>query len=233
MNTDLAGGVGGPDTDPLYTIHRSHLCAPGRDPVKLHRLGAGQFCTAYLIGGGPSNGNFGRVLLVVREDCYDKEILRELHRDNPDNPHLPAVVEFGDLRNEGRLYVAPLYGKLSKAETPEAWADWLLIRRAQTAARKRLDEWRQGQRASFHDGCYYNQFFIDEAELLGLRPQLMDALRDVFEGAGNYGSTVWMEFRPGNLGVDGDGRLVLLDPTFDVKKLWSQREAKRKQNRGW
>lgn len=198
----------------LATLHRSTLRLPGEAPVKLSRLGAGKFCKAH------SDGK--RAILFTKDGNFDKAFLSELHRDNPDLPHLPAVEYLADT-HDGTLYASPVYRKISKESTPEAWASWLLLKRATKIARAKLAEDRGTRkydpRAGLHDGSAYNQYVLNACKECGVSGQLLAAVEALVDYAANYGAQVWVEFRPGNLGADEAGRLVLLDPTYDAEQL--------------
>jgi len=216
------------NTDIIWRLSRSRLVGNGRT-IPLERLGQGKFCRAYRMASEPT-----RAILIVNDSYHDKEILTEAHRHNPNNPHIPAVSQFG-LTAEDTIYSAPVYHKLTP-NSVDAWADWLKIRRAMKAARKLFDEMQSNRewhrRNNEHDGCYLNQYFIDEAPNFGIDGPLLEALEEICYQAQNYGSDVWMEFRPGNLGVDDAGRLVLIDPTFNMTQLRARDKKRAMQTTG-
>ena len=204
-----------------YTISRGILSSPESGPIAVRRIGKGAFATAYA-------DDDDNVYVTVPEDIYDKEILADIHRDDPENPHLPAVEHLGYTRT-GKVFAMPLYRMpLRKADTHD-WQAYQILRRcwqeAQTAVynRARAKGWN-----TIHMGHNVLAETVECAEQAGMSGPLLEAMEALRDGASNYGASYTFEISPRNVGSDEDGNLVLVDVLFDMEKLERMRAAKRR-----
>lgn len=212
-------------------------------PLKL--IGKGHFTKAY-----QRLDMLDEVVVVTKDDTYDKTILAEAHADDPKNPHLPHVVRRGNARDYA-VYTVPWYkAPLRKADSPKAWADYTAIKKCLEAGWKAV----RAKSATYyekhdpgipglvgprmvgrvrypsftHEGysIAYGTWECASADPRISRP-LVNALESIMQTMANYGSSYVFEFSPRNLATDPAGHLVLLDPIFDMEAIERDRAAAR------
>ena len=176
--------------------------------IEAEYLGRGQFTTAYVAD--------DLVYLVVPDDCGDfsKDILESCEP----MPHLPTCEKFG-MTETGTVWREHLYAPLTRANK-QAWADFKTLQKARDEAWAQA----QGRNFSVHNGHVVMQTTVD---LLPDGP-LKNALDELRSAAANYGSSYCFEFAKRNLAVDKDGRLILLDCTFDLETVHKLRTKHRR-----
>jgi len=162
------------------------------------RLGSGMFTVAYTDG--------RTVFLSVKDGCFDKDMMSELHRDNP-SPFFPAIEKMGEI-GDRNLYQCPLYAKL-RANYPEAWATSKLIKLAHDLTRK------TSRLRSDYDGYEFNRAVVEKAGELAagrsdIQPGAVEALSDLVNWAVSYGSEYWLDVSIPNFAINC-GQLVYLD----------------------
>lgn len=201
----------------ITPLHHARVTLPSGKSVAVERIGKGRYTTAW------ANGH--NVYLQTHEKDASKDILSGLR-----GSHIPRCRYIGTLDGPYRLYAMPKYRKVSARETPEAWKHLKeLIRlreEAQSLARKR--------RGFLFDGYDLNDCFleiIEEREHI-LPRSLVSALTKIIDAAGNYGEYT-IELRKANVAADAAGRLILLDPVYDLAEVREDREARLKRHRGY
>jgi len=214
----------------LASLVRGVLRLPGRDPIKVKKLGAGAFATAYVT----TDMTPPVVYVFTPDDVYDKELLGMAWGVEPQNPHLPKVERVGETRDQF-IYAMPLYrAPLRKGDSPEGWRDYLVLKKCHE------ESWEDARRTArtrsgvmlpdmTHRGYEINEATVACAERSGVGASTLDALRVLVDAASNYGSSFVFEFTPRNLASDEAGNMVLLDPLFDQERLRLKRQRERKK----
>jgi hypothetical protein len=210
----------------LASLTRGVLRLPGQGPIKVKKLGAGAFSTAYVT----TEATPPVVYVFTPEDVYDKELLAMARDAEPENPHLPKVEKVGETRDQF-IYAMPLYRTpFRKADSPSGWKDYTILKKC-------LDDAHWGPVGK--RGYRINEETVACAERTGVSPSTLEALRILVDTAANYSDEYVFEFSPRNLATDDAGSLVLLDPLFDREKLQSKRQRERRKaeqafrGRGW
>jgi len=225
------------------TLSRGLLRLPGQAPIRVKKLGAGAFATAYItVEARPPV-----VYVVTPDDVYDKELLAMARDAMPDNPHLPKVERVGETHTQS-IYAMPLYRTpFRKSDSPSGWKDYTVLKKCRAKAWDTIREkgttysemyhapipglYKGGMRRvpvypqMKHRGYEVNEETVACAEEAGVSPSTLEALRILVDTASNYGQAYVFEFSPRNLATDADGTLVLLDPLFDQEKLAEKRHA--------
>lgn len=165
------------------------------------RVAKGMFATIYI---GETH-----VLAVVDDDCYDKEIVAECHREAPDNPHIPSVHldgYIGDAANQKKVYRMPRYQKLQKGS--KAKKDYNRIRKLLLPAMY-----------SFVNGTEYgsDRIYAVLNVIEDHDEPVLNALEDILRWSLNYGSQYICEWKAENIAQDANGNLVWLDMVFDQR----------------
>jgi len=215
----------------LASLTRGVLRLPGLAPIKVKKLGAGSFATAYVT----TEATPPVVYVVTPDDVYDKELLAMARDAEPQNPHLPRVEKVGETRDQF-IYAMPLYRTpLRKTDSPSGWKDYTLLKTCREDAYEHWDPRRLvGKR-----GYQINEETVACAEAAGVSPSTLEALHILVDTAANYSDDYVFEFSPRNLATDEAGTLVLLDPLFDREKLQAKRQRERRKaeqafrGRGW
>ena len=215
----------------LASLTRGVLRLPGRAPIKVKKLGAGAFATAYVA----TEVTPPVVYVFTPEDVYDKELLAMARDAEPQNPHLPKVEKVGETRDQF-IYAMPLYRTpLRKADSASGWKDYILLKTCREGAYAHWDaRGRTGKR-----GYRINEETVACAERAGVSPSTLEALRILVDTAANYSDDYVFEFSPRNLATDDAGNFILLDPLFDREKLQAKRQRERRKaeqafrGRGW
>jgi hypothetical protein len=238
----------------VASLVRGVLRLPGRAPIKVKKLGAGSFATAYVT----TEESPPVVYVLTPDDVYDKELLAMARDAEPQNPHLPKVEKVGETRDQF-IYAMPLYrAPLRKGDSPAGWKDYLVLKKCReeawrdierkgTTYEERVEPIPPSLRGMFmeeretttrriptrpdmtHRGYEVNEATVACAERSGVSPSTLDALRILVDTASNYGSSFVFEFAPRNLASDEAGNMVLLDPLFDQEKLRAKRQRERKE----
>jgi hypothetical protein len=209
----------------IKPIHKANLTLPDGKTVEVERIGRGRYTTAW------ANGS--RVYLQTHEKDFSKEILSAI----PRNPHIPECEHLGGFSGPFRLYSMPLYRKVTARDTPEAWRHL----RCLEALREEADGLAR-QRARLVDGYALNdavRAILDDMEAgVGTLPsealpwELFEAVRSLLDEAANYGEYT-VEFSRRNVAADARGRLVLIDPLFDMAEVRQSREGALRKARGY
>jgi hypothetical protein len=194
--------------------------------IPLKQIGKGHFAVAY-----QRLDMLDEVVVVTKDDTYDKNILAEAHADDPDNPHIPAVVMRGHT-DEKSIYTIPWYkAPLRKGDSAKAWAQYTAIKKCLTSAwdttRKRRGRETDG-RLTF-EGHAVADLTVECARAAKVSARLCNALESIQGTMANYGASYVFEFVPRNLATDAKGNLVLLDPMFDMEVVQKNREAAQRE----
>jgi hypothetical protein len=205
----------------IASLTRGVLRLPGRAPIKIKKLGAGAFATAYLT----TEVTPPVVYVFTPDDVYDKELLAMARDAEPQNPHLPRVEKVGETRDQ-TIYAMPLYRTpLRKADSASGWQDYAILKHCREGAYAHWDaRGRTGKR-----GYRINEETVACAERAGVSPSTLEALRILVDTAANYSDDYVFEFSPRNLGTDDAGALVLLDPLYDREKLQAKQQRERRK----
>ena len=199
----------------LASLTRGVLRLPGRAPIKIKKLGAGAFATAYVT----TEATPPVVYVFTPDDVYDKELLAMARDAEPQNPHLPKVEKVGETRDQS-IYAMPLYRTpLRKADSASGWQDYAILKHCREDAYEHWD----ARRGTGKRGYRINEETVACAERTGVSPSTLEALRILVDTAANYSDEYVFEFSPRNLATDDAGNLVLLDPLFDREKLQAKR----------
>ena len=208
-----------PSWDDMVLTRRGELLTPD-GPIPLKPIGKGMFSKIYRQDTPDANGHLGRVVAIVGEGVWDKEIMADAHEAAPDNPHLPAVERLGMLSDGRRVYVMPHYAAPYRKGNAKA-SD----HKAFQAIRKCVSETWSG----LSDQPHHVLDCIREA---GIDHAIVDAVEVLADTASNYGDSYKVEFSPSNTATDKDGNLVLLDLLFDRDAVRKSFQQKRKKA-GW
>jgi hypothetical protein len=188
------------------SVYRGVLTSPeGRIPVK--QIGKGQFSVAYL-----SSEPRPRVFLFTSEEVQDKEILMFAHDRLPNNPHLPAVEQYGHARDGRTVWTMPLYkAPLKKADNEQAWKQYIALKKCREALYRPK---------GVKSGYQVNYDVYECAVAAGVSPKLANALEHLISTAADYDEEYVFEFSPRNLATDAEGNLVLLDVLYHRRALF-------------
>jgi hypothetical protein len=200
------------NTIKISKLHKARIALPDGKTVEVERIGQGRYTTAW------ANGS--KVYLQTSEKDYSKEILSTIS-----GPHIPKCDYVGNLDGPYRLYSMPKYRKVTARETPEAWAQLRELIRLREMAR--MEFLRAG---AIPDGYDINERFremVDEEGHVLPRSLVLD-LHKVLDAAGNYGEYT-IEFRKANVAANKAGRLILLDPLFDMAEIRASQERARRR----
>ena len=187
--------------------------------ARLARIGRGSFSTTYLEVGGE-----GRVFSLTRSPGHGKDAVEAAGAELSLNPHLPRARKVGDLAGGGEVYAAPFYRTpIREREHPVAWAQHLVLRRAVHGALVESD-----LRSTRNYLLNYRAAVSVEAAAVRreVPAALAEALWAVVRAAGARSLDYALEVYPSDLGVDAEGRLVLLDVVFDERVLRRRRRAR-------
>ena len=174
--------------------------------IDLAYLGRGRFCTAYQ--------NDALVYLFVKPGDYSKHALCDpwiTHRQHM--PRLNQVEKQGDIT----VFETDFYPTLT-AKYKDAWSIYCELKE------QRQMSWNQHFSMNhWQFGYQVNESVIDRAEV---PDTVRTALVEMNYAISNYGASYVFEFRPGNLGVDNDGNLILRDSLYDMEQIFKQRGVK-------
>jgi hypothetical protein len=188
--------------------------------IEVERIGQGRFTTAYR-----AVSDLNLVYLAVNEERgdYSKHILA----DCDTNPHLPIVRALGEL-NDRQVYATQYYRPLT-ASSKQAWQEFKAIAAARETAWAEVIRAQQGKMRVCDCGYLV---MARTLELLhgSISDDLYTALAAIQDAAGNYGSSYVYEFAKRNLAVSDDGRLILLDPIFDLATIEREQAEARKRS---
>lgn len=185
-------------------LARGVLDPPG---VRVALIGEGSHARVYLEVGGE-----GRVFAVTRGRGHGKEVAAEVAAARPDDPHVPRVVPLGRLAGPagaGRreVWAMPYYRTpVTRRGYPEAGEVRALLHGAWTDAYRAL-----GNRER---GYLLNQYTVLRARTRGVPAPVVNALDALVQAAARRSLDYLVELAPADVGVDDEGRLVLLDVLF-------------------
>lgn len=204
----------------LKRIQAAILTLPDGQTVHVERIGRGRYSTAW------KNGT------SVYVQTHEKDLGKELLCNISETPHLPLITH---LETSGiyNWYKMPLYQKLT-AKHKEAWADFRHLQRLQDSAFKE-------ERAVIGYGkesnpANVNSLFLSKVEedVHLTESGYADAIGALGSWCGSYGGTWLIErLQARNCAVDAHGRLILLDPVFDLAEVRAEQEKRRKRARGY
>lgn len=163
-----------------------------------------------------------KVVIVVPNDCYDKEIAAACRGYEHDNPHIPDVNLDGYLMIHGeqyKVYRMQRYHRLTTGS--QAKRDYNRI--------KRLLKSVIGVRFCIDP----IQRCVDAAEILEKQPdtdRVAMALLEIVRYATNYGKEMTFEYGLRNVMQDDAGNLVWVDMVFDTKLLAKIRSKKKERH---
>jgi hypothetical protein len=208
----------------IKPLYRAILTLPDGSPVEVERIGKGRYTTAW------ATVAYGDGSKVVYLQTSEKDASKEVLASLSGKPHLPKIEHLGSFeRREYRLYVMPRYRKVTARDTPTAWRQLKeLIRLREMAA-----TWAMQRRSITWDGYDLNDCFREalREESHELPEELVESLTELLDAAANYGEYA-VEFRRANVAADAAGRLVLLDPLYDVAEVReANRAARQRANR--
>jgi hypothetical protein len=241
----------------LAFLTRGVLRLPGQGPIKIKKLGAGAFATAYVT----TEATPPVVYVFTPDDVYDKELLAMARDAEPQNPHLPQVEKVGETRDQF-IYAMPLYrAPFRKVDSASGWKDYMILKKCRSTAWDTIKNkgvtysevyahpipglYKGGMRRvpvypqMNHRGYEVNEETVACAERAGVSPSTLEALRILVDTAANYSDDYVFEFSPRNLATDDAGNFVLLDPLFDREKLQAKHQRERRKaeqafrGRGW
>ncbi len=206
----------------IKPLHRAILTLPDGSPVEVERIGKGRYTTAWATVAYGDGSKVRKVYLQTSEKDASKEILASLSG----KPYLPEIERLGNFEGDYQLYVMPRYRKVTAKDTPAAWAQLKeLVRLRELAV-----SWALQRRGARWDGYDLNDCFWEalQEEPHGLPGELVESLAELLDAAANYGEYA-VEFRRANVAADPAGRLVLLDPLYDVAEVRESHKAARQR----
>lgn len=191
----------------------------GSEPLKVERIGKGAFCTAYRLCESQQTSREAaeRVYLVVKDEDASKEIL-----SGCESPHIPQLERVGSI-GDAYLWQTRYYSPLT-ASSREAWKTFKMLAACNEDARRKFYAVRGN-----HWGAEANRATVELAKAEGIETPLLEALHLLTEQAAQYGESYTFEFARRNLAVDREGRLILLDPLFDLEAISRRNDAARKR----
>jgi hypothetical protein len=200
------------------------LSADGRHVATVEQIGRGAWCRAFRPVEQEQTDD--TVYLIVHEDDSSKAILSEC-----DSPHIPELQRIGMYGDTAYVWRTRFYRRLT-AKDKDAWRQYRLLQRA--AHDVQMMNYRS--RVGYGAYCWGHDEMaatVDRVEELGER-ELAEALLQLVNASACYGQTWTFEFAPRNLATDSTGRLILLDPVFDMEVIARKREdARKRAERRW
>ena len=160
--------------------------------VATEKIGKGLFATAYRAG--------DTVYLLVDGD-YSKEALAMF--TDQTLPHIPTCRRHDDI-GKFSVFSMPFYRKLTKAEFPEAYAEWTRLPRSVSAGD--VHKW---------------------VKNVSLPKALKAAIEELIDGFSNYDyDGMILEFNKANVSVGADGKLILRDCVASRESILKKRSKK-------
>lgn len=209
---------------PRYMLTPEH----GQPLGKVEQIGKGRFCTAYR-----SLAHTSVVYLVVKEEAgdYSKHILGDCT-----GSYFPELERLGDC-GDRTVYRTRYYERLT-AKHKHAWAEFKRLAAARETAWQEITR----KQAKNNHNTPMHVFGVDVANrtieiiceqgrlgAIGTNGAMIDALEQLVNSMSNYGSSYTFEFAARNLAVNDHGRLVLLDPVFDLETIAKDHAARLKR----
>ena len=170
-------------------------------------LGKGRFSKAYLI-----KTNKGSYVILYGEDCI-KDVLA-LWGDKS-NPHEPKIWRYGT-----NIYLMPYYRPLTK-DFEHAWREFKVLHTVWAKPMTETDDYRFLPSYTIDFSYKRIDRFIHllETEYKKYISQgIIEALKNIYDTVVNCGPNISFEFAPRNLGVDNNGKLVLRDIAFIIRR---------------
>ena len=216
-----------PSWDRLSLLRGGVLLTPD-GPLRMDKIGQGAFATVYREAiGEPDRMAPGRVIAVVAEGVWDKQIAADAHKLLPDNPHLPAVERLGTLTDGRTVYAMPFYQTpyRSTLAHPRDRASFRAIEACAGSLAPRRGE-------SGFDAMNRGIACMESAKV---DPQIVEAVEVLVALSPEYSDQYDMEFSPRNAATDAQGNLILLDLLFDRRAVRRKRveKLKRQREKAW
>ena len=208
------------------TISRSGELLTPEGAVPLKAIGKGMFSKIYRQDTPDAHGTLGRVIAVVGEDTWDKQIVSEAHKLLPDNPHLPAVERLGTLTDGRMVYAMPHYTAPYRKGNAKPGDH-----KAYLAIKECVAGW-----VVRHDDVplEFARLKLDCIRAAGIAPAIVEAVEALVDTASNYGDEYNIEFSPRNVATDAQGNLILLDLLFNQEAaVRSNQQKRRKAGLSW
>ena len=183
-------------------------------------LGSGRFTTAYVRG--------ETVYLYTFHGDLSKSILAHAHREHP-SPHIPKIQRLGIEKFEGHVvnvYSAKFYHKVVRTHlSPQNKELVTLLQELHDDAKHEFP----GNIVRSYKASEFNRV-ITESE------RLPDEIREVLENlsqiALDWGDHyIFDNFHIRNLGLNGKGKIVLIDPMFDMEKIQRDHDYRRRSGK--
>lgn len=173
-------------------------------------VGAGRYATAYR----------------HRDDVYlfvVGDTMKEALSETPPGPHIPRCeyVEAQDRRGstEPVRVFRTAYSRTLGADCREAWGQYRALQRAHDQACRDIEQRVEARGERWGVFSQYGPEISERAiEIADVPEDLRDALSRLLNSGNNYSHGVCFEFARRNLGVDGEGRLVLRDALIDCER---------------
>jgi hypothetical protein len=206
---------------------RVEICV-GDDEIWAAYLGRGRFTTAFRAE--TEHGTLSRaVYLYTFHEDFSKSILAHTYRQYASNPHLPEIVRVGRMRYRGQManvYKARYYKPIDE-DTKLTQANRDTINVLQGLHEEACDKFR-GSVVRTRRSSEFNQFITQGMGQFRLPYLVRAALEALAEEALDWGDHYLFDsFKLRNLALDGKGRLILIDPMFDMAKIEADHEARR------
>jgi hypothetical protein len=180
-------------------------------------IGSGRFTTAF--------ARKEDVYLYTFHGDLSKSILAHAHREHP-NPHIPRVERLGISKFEGHIvnvYKAKFYRRVRR-ENMDA-ENKRIIHMLQEAHDEAKHEF-PGDIVRTYRASEFNEIIT---RTKGLPDTLSEALKDLAHISLDWGDHyIFDNFHIRNLGLNGKGKLILLDPMFDMEKIQKDFEYRRR-----
>jgi hypothetical protein len=175
-------------------------------------LGRGKFSNVFL-------SEKGVVYIYTRHGDLSKDILSHVNRKN--NKHIPVMHYLGPMRDvtldvyRSKYYETPLRRGFGPSK------NWPIVKALQLAHAQACGAFPGNIIAK--NQCIDFNYFI--AENVKAPAKIREALTLITESAQDWGNTyLFDDFRPSNLGLDNQGRLVFIDAMFDARKLQEKQQ---------
>jgi hypothetical protein len=192
---------------------------PGRlRPIKASYIGSGRFSSVYRI-------RSQEVIIYNFFGDRSKCILEQSYRDYK-NPHLPKVKYLGDMKLRGPMLPEDLKMKVFRANYYTPMTDFVFrdlpdetkgLVRALKKAHRQADNSLRGHIINDMKCGDFNRALVDKAKVPNVMKKALTHLAYECEAWGDH--YIFDDFRRANMALDARGRIVFIDPMFDVNML--------------